>query len=479
MDAGILAAVKAILPKVPLISRTALFHTIGYSETSKDWDLRTEVLITVIRSFLAGPSLPLGKMQRMSMKAPEVKGKMWISKVALPVPTEDDVRQVLFKAIEGLKEEGEAKGGFTEPELKSVEAEWTGYRKDASPSDPELKISEKEKYQEMMKEVESPATVLYFHGGAMYLMDPATHRDTCKKLAKISKGRCLNIRYRLSPQGPFPAALLDCLLAYLTLLYPPEGSWHTPVSSEHIVFAGDSAGGNLSFALLQLVLEIRRQNLKITFHGVEREVPIPGGVATCSPWLDITHSTPSCETNAKYDYLPARSINPSGTEYPHDELWPTTPRRKNLYAEDAYLKHPLVSPITSKSWEGSPPLYIGTGQELLTDEDKYVASLAAKQGVQVVFEEYLAMPHVFSAMLGHLPASKRFFDGWGGFVRDVVEEGRGSVKTKGTLIEAKSLKESEVDVEGVCGFGREELMGWMDERVEKMSARRPDPLSKL
>lgn len=478
MEGGILGAVKAIIPKVPLISRTALFHTIGYSETSKDWDLRTEVLVKVIRSFLEGPSLPIGKIQRLSMKAPEVKGRLWISRVTLPVPPEYAIRQVLFSAIEGLKDEGQPKGGFTEPDLQPLEAEWTGYRADATPSSPEPDISEEKKYTELMKEVSSPATILYFHGGAMYLMDPATHRPTCKKLAKITKGRCLNVRYRLSPQGPFPAALLDGLLAYLTLLYPPQGSWHEAVKPEHIVFAGDSAGGNLSMALLQAVLEIRRQGLKIIWNGAEREVPIPGGVATCSAWLDVTHSTPSCETNAKYDYLPARSVNPSGTEYPHDSLWPTSPPRKNLYAEDAFLKHPLVSPIAAKDWSGSPPLYLGTGQELLTDEDKYVATLAAKQGVPVVFEEYLSMPHVFSAMLGHLPAAQKFFDGWGGFVRDVVER-PGEIKTKGTKYEAKTLKESEIDVESVCGFGREELMGWMDERVGKMSAKRPDPLSKL
>ena len=476
-DPGILAAVKALIPKVPLISRTALFHTIGYSETSKHWDLRTEVLVNVLRSFLAGPSLPLGQMQRLSMKAPEVKGRIWVSKVTLPAPSEDVIREVLFKVIEGFNEDGVGGRGFTKPDLKEVEAEWTGYRKDATPSTPEMKISEKEKYEMMMKEVESPATVLYFHGGAMYLMDPATHRDTCKKLAKISKGRCLNVRYRLAPQAPFPAALLDSLLAYLSLLYPPEGSWHTAVSPEHIVFAGDSAGGMLSFALLQLVLEVRRQNLMITFHGVEREVPLPGGVATCSPWLDVTHSTPSCESNAKYDYLPARSVNPSGPTYPTDELWPTTPQRSALYAEDSFLSHPLVSPITAKDWSGSPPLYIGTGEELLTDEDKYVASLAAQQGVTVVFEEYLAMPHVFSAMLGHLPASKRFFDGWGGFIRDVVE--KKGVETRGIVIEARTLKEREVDVRKVCEFGRQEVMNWVEERVEKMSAKRPDPLAKL
>ena len=39
-------------------------------------------------------------------------------------------------------------------------------------------------------------------------------------------------------------------------------------------------------------------------------------------------------------------------------------------------------------------MYVQTGTELLTDEAKYVAHLAASQGVPVVFEQYEAMPHV-------------------------------------------------------------------------------------
>ena len=164
------------------------------------------------------------------------------------------------------------------------------------------------------------------------------------------------------------------------------------LSPQHIVFSGDSAGGNLSLVLLQTLLQLRRENLRIHWNGEERDVPLPAGVAVCSPWGDITHSSPSCDNNRTYDYLPARSVHPTGMEFPPCSIWPTTPARKNLFAEDALLCHPLVSPLIAKSWEGSPPLWIETGQELLTDEDKYIAMKASSQGVKVVFEEYEAMP---------------------------------------------------------------------------------------
>ena len=250
---------KAMLPKVPLMGKTAIYHTLGFSEHSKHWDLRTELTINVLRSLIVdSPPGPVSRTQKLTLRDPGIKGRIWVSKVTMPKPEEDDIRQELFKAIEGMKQPGEAPGGFIAPELLPVEAEWTGYRAGATKQSVELKISEERKYTEMMKEVFSPATVLYFHGGAYYLMDPATHRPTTKKLAKLTKGRCLSVRYRLAPQNPFPAALLDALVSYFTLLYPPPGSFHQPVSPSHIVFSGDSAGGNLCLVLLQTLLHLRQ-----------------------------------------------------------------------------------------------------------------------------------------------------------------------------------------------------------------------------
>ena len=396
----------------------------------------------------------------------------------MPVPEEDHLRQSLFSAIEALKEPGEQKGGFTEPEMVPVEAEWTGYRGGATSNSAELRASEGEKYKEMMREVTSPTTVLYFHGGAYYLLDPVTHRPTTKKLAKLTKGRCFSVRYRLAPQNPFPAALLDALVSYFTLLYPPAGSFHEPVEAKHIVFAGDSAGGNLCLVLLQTLLQFRRQGVKIVWNGHEREVPLPAGVATCSAWADITHSSPSCEKNKNFDYLPARSANPDGYSFPSDSVWPTTPPRNNLYVEDAMLCHPLVSPLTAKSWEGSCPLWIEAGEEILTDESKFIASKAAGQGVKVVYDEYGSMPHCFAMLLEALPASRHFFDRWARFIADVVEKPDG-VEYVGTWIEPKTLREEVVDLKSMCGFTEKDVMGWMNERVVRMSGKRAGALAKL
>ena len=71
--------------------------------------------------------------------------------------------------------------------------------------------------------------------------------------------------YRLAPEHPFPAAPEDCLAAYRYLLQtcPPE----------QIFIMGDSAGGNLTLSLLNL---IKREQL-----------PMPRGAVGLSPITDF------------------------------------------------------------------------------------------------------------------------------------------------------------------------------------------------
>ena len=59
-------------------------------------------------------------------------------------------------------------------------------------------------------------------------------------------------------------------------------------------------------------MEIRRQNLKIAWFGEDREVPLPAGVATLSPWVDLIQTMPSLIKNQQWCYLPP-PIRLSGT----------------------------------------------------------------------------------------------------------------------------------------------------------------------
>lgn len=104
--------------------------------------------------------------------------------------------------------------------------------------------------------------VLYFHGGAYILGSLTSYRELVARLSTAAGVRSLLIDYRLAPEHVFPAALDDALTTYRWLL--AHGT-----KPEHIVLAGDSAGGGLSLALLQVV---RDQHL-----------PMPAGAVLISP----------------------------------------------------------------------------------------------------------------------------------------------------------------------------------------------------
>lgn len=483
MDATPSAMLKLLLPKVPFMLKTALWHTIGQSATSSKWDLRTELTINILRDMI-GPNsepTPISKIQRLTTKDPGIKGNVWVSKVKLDVPGEDDVRQMLFKAIEDM---GTGEEQWTKPEFRPLEAEWNGYRADA----PDLKASqpvdrdEKQEYANLMKEVTSKVTLLYFHSGAMYLLDPATSRPITSRLAKETGGRVFNVRYRLAPSNPFPAALLDCLTAYLSLLYPPPGAPHAPIPASEIVFSGDSAGGTCCTALLQLLLHLHRSSPSgvptVTFHGSTVSIPLPAGVAMTSPWLDITRGLPSIEGLVQYDYLPPPSQTDT-REFPPCDMWPASPPRADLYCEGSALCHPLVSPLAAHDWSASPPLFFSVGQEMLRDEGAVLAQRVTAQGVGVVWREFEAMPHCFAMLLESNPGTPVHYAEFAGFCRQVVE-GK-AVVTNGEFIKAKSLERSRVDVRTglteLTDGQAEEYMRKGRERIEAKFKRGQDPAS--
>lgn len=272
-------------------------------------------------------------------------------------------------------------------------------------------------------------------------MDPCTHRVPVAHLSRLTGAPVLSVRYRLAPQNPFPAALVDALTAYLSLIHPPPGSLHKPVPANKIVLAGDSAGGNLSLVLLQTLLTLQRVSRRIRFHGQEVAVVLPAGVATISPWCDVTRSMPSVFHNAKFDYLdmPARAPEDPADNtpfptvpFPPDGTWPASPPRVDMYTNANAVLHPLVSPLAAPSdlWKDAPPIFISTGEEALTDEDLILARRIHQAGAPIVAQQFEGMPHCHGLLMISTPAGRRFFQGLAGFCRDAAA---GRVTSSGTL----------------------------------------------
>jgi hypothetical protein len=156
-----LALLKAMVVRIPLLLKTLFLHGIRLSPVTGKQDLRTELTVAIIRSFISFTT-PVGKQQKGSMRDPGIKGPMWVSKVELPQP-ENDIQEAVFKAFEDLKLGGET---YDIPGVVPVEAEWTGHRNGVDKNAPLPDISEEDKYRELRKEAQADTVILYFHGGA-------------------------------------------------------------------------------------------------------------------------------------------------------------------------------------------------------------------------------------------------------------------------------------------------------------------------
>jgi acetyl esterase/lipase len=233
------------------------------------------------------------------------------------------------------------------------------------------------------------------------------------------------VRYRLAPQYPFPAQLLDALISYLSLLSPPPGVPHGPVPAEHIVFGGDSAGANLATALLLLLLTLRRMGLTtIRYHGVDVPVELPAGVALNSPWVDVTRSLPSINKNAHFDYLdPPTDTGVSRHEPIPDAVWPTDPPRADIFCNASMMIHPLTSPLAAAAelWKGMPPVFICLGNEALEDEVLILARRMHQGGGVVELVGYEGMPHCFAMMFPTSASGSDCYQRWCDFYSEVVQ----------------------------------------------------------
>lgn len=93
-------------------------------------------------------------------------------------------------------------------------------------------------------EVNLPITV-YFHGGCFISGGFETHDAQLRQIALLSNSIVICIQYRLAPEHAYPAAHDD---VYQAVLGVKEQAHKYGGDSEHLVFIGDSAGGQLALA---------------------------------------------------------------------------------------------------------------------------------------------------------------------------------------------------------------------------------------
>ena len=201
--------------------------------------------------------------------------------------------------------------------------------------------------------------LLYFHGGG-YVMDvAAVHYDAVCKLC-VELGASATVP--LYPLAPEAKALQT--LGQMRQLY---GEIAERYGAPNITIMGDSAGGGMSLAVAQMVLD----------DGGD----LPGSVVLFSPWLDATASDPGQIAIEPADRM--LSVNGLGA-------------CGKRYAGNLALDDPKVSPLFGEL-RGLPPIAIfaGTHDILLVDARRLVRKLTADGMPEHMYREYAGMFHVW------------------------------------------------------------------------------------
>ena len=180
------------------------------------------------------------------------------------------------------------------------------------------------------KDERRQGVILYLHGGGYTFGDLEYAKGFGSTLAVECGVRVFCPAYRLAPENPYPAALDDAMAAYAYLL--SKG-----YDSRHITLCGESAGGGLCYALC---LKLKEEHL-----------PLPASILAISPWVDLTASGKSYETNKEQDV----SLNA--------ELLDTFTKN---YTDTP--KDPFVSPLFGDLAQLPPSLIFVGGDEILLSD---------------------------------------------------------------------------------------------------------------
>lgn len=201
--------------------------------------------------------------------------------------------------------------------------------------------------------------LLYVHGGSWIAGSPAGHRPLASRLGRTARAETYTLDYRLAPEAPFPAGLEDVLAA-----------WHwlcREFPDDHLLLAGDSAGGNLTLSALNALKSAGER--------------LPDAVIAFSPATDLSWGSASLSRKAEVDPI----LDPN-----------LLPFVSMAYVQDGTdMSDPRISPLEGNLFD-LPPTLIQCGEaEILLDDSRRYAAQAQDCGSPVTLSLWPDMPHVF------------------------------------------------------------------------------------
>jgi len=237
--------------------------------------------------------------------------------------------------------------------------------------------------------------ILYLHGGAFMAGSPKSHRPLTARLSADNGAAVLSVDYRLMPENRRLDCLTDCCTAYRWILANGPDGTHP---ADTLFVGGDSAGGNLTLAVIAWARDQRLQaaNAAVAF----------------SPLTDSTYGSPAIRTNLETDVMLAEAFR----------LVERIPRWIMLWGNFLIMRvrpqDERVSPVYG-SLAGLPPVLVqASSAEVLVDDGRRWVNKARSEGTDATFQTWPGMVHVFQAFVPDLPEAnqalgevKQFFAG--------------------------------------------------------------------
>jgi len=214
------------------------------------------------------------------------------------------------------------------------------------------------------------ANIVWFHGGGYRLGSAEGSKVFASRLASIASVRIVMVDYRLAPEHPYPAAVVDATRVYDAVLADP--GWNTVPTFA----AGDSAGGGLALAL--------------AVAARDAGAPVPAGLVLLSPWADLRNQAASYEANAATDPLFSLDSATGATE---------------MYLQGHDATDPYVSPVLADPTGLPPALIIASTDESLRDDSLAVASLLGRARIAVQLQLVPDTQHVWPTLFPDHPAT--------------------------------------------------------------------------
>ncbi len=205
--------------------------------------------------------------------------------------------------------------------------------------------------------------LIALHGGAYVFFGGEASLLEAASIAMAGHYKVIAVDYRMPPEYPFPAAVDDGVAVYQAVL--------DTTAAENIAVFGTSAGGSLTASV---IIRARDQGM-----------PLPAAAYMNTPWADLSKTGDSYVTNEAVDpVLPVYGgVLAAAAE---------------IYAGEAGLKHPLVSPVYADYHKGFPPSLLITGtRDLLLSSTVRLHRALREAGVYADLHVFDAMWHAFTA----------------------------------------------------------------------------------